>query len=565
MLLQNKSFCMTFKRTLIAVFVFLILLAGAGIWFGRPAYHQWKEQRFLAQGRAFLAKSEFANAWLSGVQALSLNASNVQTYRFLAELADQAKFPQSIYLRRKIVDLEPGALTNRLAWAWSALNVESFPFPLAVEALESVNEAGRQTVDYRFVAAALALRRNDYRAAEFHFAEAAKLAPANEAVQLNLASLRLRSSDSKVVETAQVKLEELLDRPTVKPMALRSLAAFFLENKKFDQAEKHSQELQAQSGAEFADKLLHLTVLFEAKKAELAGYLSSLQTEAPKSPGKIYELSSWMIRNGLADSALTWLEGQSQEVRSQYPVPLAIAETYFVKTNWNGLEKLLRKQDWAGHDFQRLALVARAQESLGETEAADVHWRKALRLASDQHENLSMLAQMASSWGWQTKVEEVLWLIANKFPSRRWALQSLYEMYLARGNTAKMKEVYAAIVKLDPKDLVAKNNLAVVSFLLNTDLETAHTLARDIHQAEPKNAAFASTYAFSLHLQGKTQEGLGILRGLSEQDLQNPSVALYYGALLRAAGETERARKYLVLAQNASLLPEEKTLLSEAK
>src|SRR5207245_1842238 len=180
-------------------------------------------------------------------------------------------------------------------------------------------------------------------------------------------------------------------------------------------------------------------------------------------------------------------------------------------------------------DSQRLALLARALESLGETEAADVNWRKALRLASDHHENLSMLAQMAASWGWQAKVEEALWLIANKYPSRRWALQSLYEAYLAQGNTAKKKEVYAAIVRLDPNDLVAKNNLAVVFFLLNTDLETAHTLARDIHQAEPKNAAFASTYAFSLHLQGKTQEGLEILKGLNEQDLKNPNVALYYG------------------------------------
>jgi hypothetical protein len=41
-------------------------------------------------------------------------------------------------------------------------------------------------------------------------------------------------------------------------------------------------------------------------------------------------------------------------------------------------------------------------------------------------------------------------------------------------------------------------------------------------------------------------------------------VALYYGVLLSAAGDTNKAGKYLGIAQKASLLPEEKALVTEA-
>ena len=45
---------------------------------------------------------------------------------------------------------------------------------------------------------------------------------------------------------------------------------------------------------------------------------------------------------------------------------------------------------------------------------------------------------------------------------------------------------------------------------------------------------------------------------------ETPSVALYYGLLLSAAGDTNQAAKYLGIAQKSDLLPEEKALAAEA-
>ncbi|HEX9047495.1 MAG TPA: hypothetical protein VF988_10750, partial [Verrucomicrobiae bacterium] len=79
------------------------------------------------------------------------------------------------------------------------------------------------------------------------------------------------------------------------------------------------------------------------------------------------------------------------------------------------------------------------------------------------------------------------------------------------------------------------------------------------------NPAFASTFALALHLQGHTREGIAALARLNDQSLHQPDVALYYGVLLAAIGESNNAAEYLKIAESkADWLPEEKRLLPNA-
>ena len=54
------------------------------------------------------------------------------------------------------------------------------------------------------------------------------------------------------------------------------------------------------------------------------------------------------------------------------------------------------------------------------------------------------------------------------------------------------------------------------------------------------------------------------LRGLKAQALETPQAALYYGLMLAASSETNKAAKYLGIAERGDLLPEEQALLAEA-
>jgi hypothetical protein len=47
--------------------------------------------------------------------------------------------------------------------------------------------------------------------------------------------------------------------------------------------------------------------------------------------------------------------------------------------------------------------------------------------------------------------------------------------------------------------------------------------------------------------------------------LENPAIAGYYGVILQASGNREKARQYLDLALKSLLLPEERKLFEKAR
>jgi len=262
--------------------------------------------------------------------------------------------------------------------------------------------------------------------------------------------------------------------------------------------------------------------------------------------------------------ALTWLTGCPAKLRAEQPVPLAFVDCYMAEKDWRGLDTALQEQKWGDMEFLRFAFLSRSAAELNQKLAADSRWHTAIRGADDRLGPLTALMTVATTWGREEAREDLLWQIAQRFPRERWALRELERLYLAAGNTHGLNKVYSTMASYDPKNFIAQNNLAATSLLLRLNLSKAHALAKEIFTQHPKEAIVTSTYAFSLHLQGRTKEGLGVLGTLSPEVLDSPSVALYYGVLLSASGDTNKAGKYLGIARKADLLPEEKALAAEA-
>jgi len=118
--------------------------------------------------------------------------------------------------------------------------------------------------------------------------------------------------------------------------------------------------------------------------------------------------------------------------------------------------------------------------------------------------------------------------------------------------------------ELRPGDPETENNLAQLSLLLDLDKQRARSLAKKVFERDPANAAFASTYAFSLYTQGQYAQALQAFQNVKEEDMRAPAVAAYYGIVLMASGDKAKARQFLELGQKATLLPEERELLSRA-
>jgi len=290
-----------------------------------------------------------------------------------------------------------------------------------------------------------------------------------------------------------------------------------------------------------------------------------LQKNAVTNANEIYGVSSWMIAHGNMDAAIQWLGQCPAKVRAEPPVPMAFVDCYMAKKDWSGLETFLSDQKWGDLEFLRYAFLSRAAGEQKQDLAADARWRTAVREAGERWGPLTSLLGLARSWGRDKAREELLWQIVQRFPRERWAQLELGRFYQATGNTRGLNRVSATMASYDAKNFLAQNNLAATSLLLKLNLLKAHELAKEVYQQHPEEAIVTATYAYSLHLQGRTREGLAAMEKLRPDALETPAVALYYAVLLSASGETNKGNKYLDLAQHANLLPEEKALIAAVK
>jgi Flp pilus assembly protein TadD len=368
-----------------------------------------------------------------------------------------------------------------------------------------------------------------------------------------------------MVADSRITLELLNGDGKLGILPLRSLVAESAVAHDWARAERFSNQVLTNAQATFGDRLLHLSILHAAGRTNFSSCLKETQEKALAQPVYIGELAAWLNQSGYAAEVLTWLHELPRQVSSQGLIPLALADSYVALRNWKALETYLNTEHWIGQDHIRIALLALAIRNQSGSQGMAFAWDRAMRLASDAPTALNMLAQLALNWGWVPEAEQVLWRAAGRFPKQPWPLTSLQNLYVARRDTAGLRMVCQALMQRDPKDKLARNNFAMLSLLSGKDLPAAHKDAAELYTNDPGNVVFASTYAFSLHLQGKTKEGIEVLRALKPGELANPSVAVYYGVLLSAVGESRAAKDYLDKADKVFLLPEELALVTAAR
>jgi len=462
-----------------------------------------------------------------------------------------------------VVELNPRSLDDRLALAQTAMMFHDYM--VATNALEGVDQAGRKTAAYHNIVGAVAAAANQSADAEAQFLEAARLEPTNPVPQLNLAVVRLHSTNEPARAEARATLTRISSSsPALRCQALRELVVDAIGSRKTNAALALSRDLVEQTNSAFSDRLLRLDVLKESQNAEFQPALAAFQREAGTNTAKIYELSMWqMARIGPAET-LAWLRSLPKNTQTNQPVALLAAECYAMLRDWRGLQVSLEQQNWAELEFVRHAFQTRALRGQDLSAAAKAEWEQALKAANGQKGSLIMLLRLAAQWNWQSEGEDLLWTIVNQYPGEKWAFGALNQALFVDGRTRSLMMLYSQALKRSPSDLAMKNNLAMTALLLDAQELKPHELAREVYEKIPTNAAYVSTYAVSLHMQKKDAEALKVIERLKPQELKNPSIAGYYGLILKATGNGAKAKTYLELASKARLLPEEKKLFDRA-
>ena len=552
-------------KKLVGVVLGLILVAVAGH-YGIHGYAAYRQGRLVKQAKEYLVQREERKALLCLQRALRHDARDVEACRLMAQLTEAGRSPAALVWRSRVVELNPRSTDDRLALAQTALSVRDYAS--ATNALEGVDAAGKKTAAYHNIAGAVASAANQLAGAEAHFLEAARLEPQNAVLQLNLSVVRLRGTNAPALAAARSALQRIATNPTnatLRCQALRELTLDSLRAKQSAAALALSRQLLAETNSVFRDRLLRLEVLRETKSAEYQPALATFQREAAGEPGKAYELGAWQMANTTPADTLTWLRTLPPDTQTNLAVAMITAEGYTALRDWPGLQAAVDPQNWGELEFIRHAFKARALRGQELTSAAMGEWELALKLANSQKASLGMLLRLAAAWQWQSEGEEILWSIVNRYPGEKWAFQALTQALFAGGRTRPLMMLYSQELKRSPSDLGIKNNLAVTAFLLDAKELKPHDLAREVYEKASTNAAFASTYAFSLHLQDKNAEALKVMQTLAPKYLEDPAIAGYYGLILKATGDNGKAQAYLNWAFKAPMLPEERKMFERAK
>jgi predicted Zn-dependent protease len=552
------------RKTFIIIFCCIaVLLTG---YVGYRSYSVWKCSHLMNLAHQFLAKADGRSALLCAQQVLRSDPRNLDATRVMAQLNGAARSPSALLWWSKVVELNPHSLDDRLALAQTAMLMHDYA--TATNALEGVDQAGRNTVGYHNVAGAVAAAANQIAQAEAQFLEAAMLNPQNQSVQLNLAVMRLHDTNLPAIIEARDSLKQLSSDATnslLRCQALRELAYDALRHRQADEALLLSKRLLQETNSTFHDRLLRLDVLQEAQYAAFRPALTAFQQEAASDPAKISELTTWQMANTSTKDALAWLRTLPSNMQTNQAVELLVAECCTTLRDWRGLQSSIEKQNWGELEFLRHAFLSRSLREQELPDSAKAEWERALQAANGQKAGLVMLLRLAAQWNWESEGEDILWTIVNRFPGEQWAIQGLSQTLYAGGRTRSLMQLFKQESQKNPSDLGTKNNLAMIALLLNAQEYKPYDLAREVYQKSPTNASYVSTYAFSLYLQGKNAEALKVIKTLKPGELQNPSIAGYYGLILKATGDRARARAYLDWTSRARLLPEEKKLFDEAK
>lgn len=551
------------KIFIVIVCLIAVLLTGYVAYRG---YKVWKCSHLMSLAHQFLAKGDGRNAMLCVQQVLRADPRNLDATRVTAQLTEAAHSPSALLWWSRVVEYNPHSLNDRLALAQCAMQARDYA--TATNALGGVAQADRNTVAYHNVAGAVAAAANQNAQAEAQFLEASRLDPQNLSVQLNLAVVRLHGTNNLDQAEARIMLQRIGANPTnafVRCEALRELAVDALRHRQTDAALSLSKQLLQETNSTFRDRLLRLDVLQHVQPAGFQTALATFQHEAATNSGKIHELATWQMLNTSPQDALTWLRTLSANMQTNQVVELLAAECRTALRDWRGLQSSIETQNWDELEFVRHAFLSLSLRGQALPDSAKVEWDRALQAANGQSGSLVMLFRLAAQWNWENEGEDILWTIINRYPDEKWAPQVLSQAFYAGGRTRSLMQLFSLESQRNPSDLGTKNNLAMTALLLNAQELKPYDLAREVYQASPTNASYVSTYAFSLYLQGKNAEALKAIKTLKPGELQNPSIAGYYGLILKATGDRARARAYLDWSAKARLLPEEKKLFDQAK
>jgi tetratricopeptide (TPR) repeat protein len=466
---------MKLKRSPASRWWLVLILTCSGLaaiaWLYLHVVVPWQERRLAASARAFLQAGDYRNANLVARQALQLNAGDTKAMEVLADLEAAIQLPHAITWRREIVKREPDNPRVQLLLAGTALKFGETT--IAAEALNRIQS--RDSTDYLQLAGALALAEGRLADAEAAFKRAVTLAPENVQLRTSFAALRLQATDAETVADARTELQKLRELPETSLEATRDLLQDARRQGDSVRSMTLAQELARRPDASVQDQLRPAEEYLCRKDSTAETEITRVRAfvQASANPAPIFDFLLWLNAAGrFNDTVAIGTREVPERISLVYPVCAAVADAYLGQRDFQGLRAWLNRTDWDVYQFLKLALEARILREKGDANVAD-KWESALVATRGDASALTMLARLADTWRWDAEAEQIWWLIAKRPEGQRLALKALYGRYSRARRADDLRRVVNRIFEVEPLNPIAKNNVASLGLLLDSDVQSS--------------------------------------------------------------------------------------------
>ena len=510
-----------------------------------------------------LEKKDYRSANEAARQVLQIHPDSLPAFYILAEASEKQNLEESVSWRAQIARLLPNNIDSQLNLASAALRFGQID--LARRTLDNVPKSARDLAEFHVVAGWLARAEGNLAEQEQQFAAAVQKDPNNDLYQFNLAALQIHSTDSEKSSKARATLGRLSQTQPFRSGALRALLNDAVDRNDLQAADKLAQDLQMSQQVTFGDYLLCLNFYRKLDQKKFDALLEKIEPVASRNPSDLSQLMDWMNENGLPEDVLKWMEKLPVETTARPPAAVSIAESFAEVKNWSRLKRWTRSGSWTGMEYLRLAYQAYAARQSRQTSADaefDSLWRAAEHAAGDQPDRELQLARLATKWNLPIESEELWSRLSRNPPTRRESLDALYRLYRANNDLKKLYDVLQRLHETSPNETAITANLARLGLNIDQNTKQDQDLAKAAYDRAPNDVNCAVTYAFSLYVQGRTSEGLDVIKKLSAESLHDPHAAVYVAVLLLDENQIA-AKEYIDAAKRGHIFAEEKRLLED--
>jgi len=615
------------KRRIWLVIVLLFVLALVATFFGaRPAgsaIKAWQARRHAHRAFAYINNEQWNDAQKEAIAAYQLWPSEPQALRAVARFLSRVRQPEALDFWKQLQDRQSLTREDRrdevtIALAGNDLSVAE----LALNDLLTRKDSPASAADW-LLAAQVAQQKNETNEARKFAQKVLDDSRADERTQFQAALLTLaiatpENADASSIGAAWARLKKLADGKTKTALAALVVLAQHALSRPGGTGSVPSNSLVPSPSNKKDDTHLRSASAWHAKVVPPGDLIRALENHPlAKTPHKLLALDLQMQadptqREALISRAITdwknadaaslvalatWLDGKGEYQRQLDTIPLEKAlqsrdlflqhlDALGALDRWSEIKQLLESEHFPLDQVEQRMYVARCNARLGEKTASENNWKRALEAAGGDSGKLMTLAEYAERNG-ANELAEVAYVTAtNESPKLRAAWQGRLRLTQASGETKKIHDVLADMLRLWPNDSAIQNDEAYTRLLLlfsssrndeapafaglrrggrmtnDEMLKEIERLAKKLVERNPRSLPHRTLLALTRLRQNRAAEALDVYANIQgASNALTPSALAVHAAVLAANGRIENAKTEAAQIKIDNLLPEERELI----